>query len=81
VRYAKPTTAHALAYRDSGPIPLGIGESATIDSTLDGLAPGLELKRGIYAIRFALRMLPAAPTLRGRTIYSDWTLFAVRGLQ
>ncbi len=46
VTYVKPTTARALAYRNSGPMPLAVGESATIDSTLDGLAPGLELRRG-----------------------------------
>ena len=79
--YVKPTTARALAYRNSGPMPLAVGESATIDSTLDGLAPGLELRRGIYAIRFALRMDPTVPTYRGRTVYSDWALFAVKGLQ
>jgi hypothetical protein len=81
VTYVKPTTARALAYRNAGPMPLAVGESATIDSTLDGLAPGLELRRGIYAIRFALRMDPSVPTYRGRTVYSDWALFAVKGLQ
>ena len=79
VRYVKPPTAHALAYRTSGPMPLGIGESATLDSTLDGLAPGLELPRGIYAIRFALRLEPAGASLRSKTLYSDWALFAVTG--
>jgi hypothetical protein len=78
VPYARGVAARALSYRTSGPIPLGAGESATLDSTLDGLAPGLQLTRGIYAIRLALRMEPSGPTVRGRTLYSDWTLFAVK---
>jgi hypothetical protein len=78
VPYTRGVAARALAYRTSGPIPLGAGESATLDSTLDGLAPGLQLTRGIYAIRLALRMDPSGPTVRGRTLYSDWALFAVK---
>ncbi len=80
VRYTRSAAAKALAYKTSGPMPLKTGESATIDSDIDGLAPGLELRRGIYAIRFALRMESAATTLRGRTILSDWSTFAVKGL-
>jgi len=77
VAYVEPPTAGALAYGSSGPMPLANGESATIDTTLDGLAPGLTLKPGIYAIRFALRVAPSGASLRGRTILSDWALFAV----
>ena len=40
-------------------------------------APGLTLRPGIYAIRLSLRMPPAGASLRGRTIQSDWALFAV----
>jgi hypothetical protein len=80
VKYAKPVAAKALAYKSAGPMPLNAGESATIDSSIDGLAPGLELRRGIYAVRLALRVLPGMPTLRGKTLYTDWATFAVLGL-
>ncbi len=77
VPYAASPAAGDLAYRNAGPMPLAGGESATIDTSLDDLAPGLQLKPGIYAIRLALRFAPAAPILRGRTIQSDWALFAM----
>jgi hypothetical protein len=81
VTYIRPVAARALGYRDTGPMPLRAGESATLESTLDGLAPGLDLRRGIYAIRLALHVDPATPELRGRTLYSDWATFAVTGYQ
>jgi hypothetical protein len=81
VKYLRPVAAKALAYRDSGPMPLRAGESETLESTLADLAPGLELPRGIYAIRLALRVDPGTPELRGRTIYSEWTTFATTGYQ
>lgn len=77
VPYAKSAAATALAYSNSGPMPLAVGESATVDSTLSSLAPTLDLPRGIYAIRFALRAPPGRSDMRGRTIRSDWALFAV----
>jgi hypothetical protein len=77
VRYAQSTTARALGYGDSGPMPLNVGESATIDASLDDLAPGLVLPPGIYAIRLALRLDPSATVVRGQTVVSDWALFAV----
>jgi hypothetical protein len=77
VPYAQSTTAHALGYGNSGPMPLNIGESATIDSSLDDLAPGLVLPPGIYAIRLELKMEPVSAVVRGGTILSDWALFAV----
>jgi hypothetical protein len=58
-------------------MPLANGETATVDTSLDDLAPGLALKPGIYAIRLALKVAPAAPILRGKTIQSEWGLFAV----
>jgi len=77
VPYAQSVTAHALAYGNSGPMPLNIGESATIDSSLDDLAPRLALPPGIYAIRLALKIDPVSAVVRGATIVSDWALFAV----
>jgi hypothetical protein len=77
VAYAQPPTAKALAYGNSGPMPLAIGESATIDTSIDDLAPGLALPPGIYAIRLALHPDASSPVVRERTILSDWTLFAV----
>ena len=77
VPYAQSTTARALGYGDSGPMPLNAGESATIDSSLTDLAPGLVLKPGIYAIRLTLATAPSSPILRGRTILSDWVTFQV----
>jgi len=77
VRYGQPPTSKALAYRDTGPMPLNPGESATIDANLGDLAPGLILPPGIYALRLALRIDAAAPVVRGATVRSDWALFAV----
>jgi hypothetical protein len=77
VPYLQPPTARALAYGNSGPMPLAVGESATIDSVLGDLAPGLVLAPGIYAIRLSLRIEPGEVSLRGRTVRSDWALFAV----
>jgi hypothetical protein len=77
VPYAESPAAGALAYSTSGPMPLANGETATVDTSLDDLAPGLALKPGIYAIRLALKVAPAAPILRGKTIQSEWGLFAV----
>jgi hypothetical protein len=80
VLYARPVAAKALAYKGSGPMPLKEGESATIDTSIDGLAPGLELRRGIYAIRLALRFDSNSALVRGRTVQSEWVTFAVKGL-
>jgi hypothetical protein len=77
VPYAVSPAARGLAYGNSGPMPLLSGESATIDSSLDDLAPGLVLKPGIYAIRLALKMDSSSAVVRGETLLSDWALFAV----
>ncbi len=77
VPYNASPTSKMLGYRTSGPMPLAIGDSATIDAGLDDLAPGLVLPQGIYGIRLALAMDGGLASLRGRTVYSEWTLFAV----
>jgi hypothetical protein len=58
-------------------MPLAPSDSATIDTGLDDLAPGLTLKPGIYALRLALAVEPMQVSLRGKTVYSDWMTFAV----
>jgi len=77
VAFVPSPTAKAMRYGSSGPMPLKIGESATIDTELDDLAPGLVLAPGIYAIRLALPIVPESAVVRGETLRSDWSLFAV----
>jgi hypothetical protein len=77
VAYVQPPTARALAYGNSGPMPLNTGESATIDSSLDDLAPGLKLAPGIYAMRLNLRLDATSSVVRAHAIVSDWTTFMV----
>ena len=77
VPYRPPTTPRALNFDTTGPMPLNQGESATLDLALDDMAPGLVLPPGTYALRLALRMDPKSHVVRGRTIYSEWTVFVV----
>jgi hypothetical protein len=77
VPYVASPTTRALHYGGSGPMPLKIGESATVDTALDDLAPGLVLQPGIYALRLSLPLIPESPVIRGETLRSDWALFAL----
>jgi hypothetical protein len=79
VSVAASETSKALAYRNSGPMPLNAGESATVDMALSDRAPGLALPPGIYAVRLALRVDAPSTVVRGTTLRSSWALFAVTG--
>jgi hypothetical protein len=77
VGYTQPAAAKALRYGNAGPMPLGIGDLATLDMALDNLAPGIVLPPGIYAIRLALDLDPVRGGLRGKRVTSEWMTFAV----
>jgi hypothetical protein len=79
VPYQSTATPRVLAYGNTGPMPLGQGESATLDLSLDDMAPGLVLAPGMYAIRLALRIDPSSASVRSRTLWSPWALFLVKG--
>lgn len=79
VPFRSTAAPRALAYGNTGPMPLAQGESATLDLSLDDMAPGLGLAPGVYAIRVALRLDPSSRVVRPRTLTSPWAIFLVEG--
>lgn len=77
VPFRSTATPRALAYGNTGPMPLKQGESATLDLSLDDMAPGLTLAPGMYAIRLAIRFDPSSNVVRAKALYSPWALFLV----